>query len=138
MARGRDPRWWYRKPPPMPAVQGPAPPARSPPCVRLAAGDAPGAELPVLAQRAEPEPPRLGAEGRGGQVVLNLEHRLAGPRERLQACAFAVLEALLVERPVERRHRVAVDRLDAVLHADGEAAPVRLTRHLEVPRLLVG
>jgi len=27
MAPGRGPRWWYRKPPPTPAVQGPAPPA---------------------------------------------------------------------------------------------------------------
>ena len=55
----------------------------------------------ALAHRHEPGGAGLRAEARGVELVLGHEDRLAGAHEGLQAVALVVLEALLVERPVE-------------------------------------
>ena len=47
--------------------------------------------------------------------------------------ALVVVEALLVQRPIEGPRHPAVKDLDAVLHPDREPARVRLPGHLQVP-----
>src|SRR4051794_1545208 len=71
-------------------------------CSGRASARPPGrVEVEVLAHRAEAQRPGGRAELRRGPVVLHVQDGLAGGGERAQCRAFAVREALLVDREVE-------------------------------------
>ncbi len=92
----------------------------------------PGVEVEALPHGREPQFARLRAELGDAEGVFDLEHRLAGVEERLEQVALVVLEALLVERPVEVR--LEFGRLgDRVLQTDGQAAGMRLVGDPDVP-----
>src|SRR3954468_6687582 len=101
------------------------------------AGSAPGVEVDVLAHRHESEPARARAKRSRGQFVLDREHGLAGADKRRETVALVVLEALLVERPVEARLEGA-HLVEVVLEPNREPARMRRAGEEAVVGELVG